>query len=428
MGLWDSIRRKPPTKPDTVKAPAIAPLSDKEIEAMSLTQVMAAFKGTMTSGELMMLSKRLYRIALFDHGIVAADREKAIALANTVHETLEMHFTGQPDTLKDLQAARESMLKHARVMGYGTLVWLIEEENVPSDKVIEYLMDHRHGHLLAHFIRNHPEPGTIATAKPSMIRELIASRYEVYGSPANCLAQLHAMVTAGDLSAHALFTTEEVKALKFLPDDYVAARKVLVNAGLVAANSDSPPFRTDDIIATEGGLEGLIKTISRARDQTLETDVFLASLATAKRAALTDAMVALRVNLVYRLVFQICGITAASKLIGIFKSQESANLVDRTFASIAQIEKNVPLGQSIDFFIVDSLLSYHGLSPPKLETEDAWNAYRRELEPLVLALARERAGLIVHLRLLMRMGPIGVDYPVHITEDWLGNPIDALAT
>jgi hypothetical protein len=427
MGLWDAIRGKPPTKPDTVKAPALAPLSDEEIEAMPLTQIMAAFKGTMPSGELMMLSKRLYRIALFDHGIADADRENAFALANTVHETLERHFTNQPDTLEKLRAARASMLEHARVMGYGTLVWLIGEEKVPSDKVIPFLMQPRHGHLLAHFLRHHPEPGSVATAKPSMIRELIASRYEVYGAPANCLVQLHAMVTAGDLSAHGLFTAEEVSALKFLPDDYAAARKVLVNAGLVAASSDSPPFRTDDIIGTEGGLEGLIKTISQARDQTLEKDAFLASLAPAKRAALTDAMVALRVNLVYRLVYQICGVMAASKLLGIFKSQESANLVDRSFASIAKIEKDVPLGQSIDFFILDSLLSNHGLSPPKLETEDAWNSYRRELEPLVLALARERAGLIVHLRLLMRMGPSGVDYPVHITEDWLGNPSDHLA-
>ena len=169
MGLlWKLLSRRassPVPSPGCVTAPqgAILP-SEDAIERMSLTELKnlidpegRTFPETVTVGFLGAIYRRAMEIAYHSHGTPNEDRTQAAIIAKATREA--MLGAGRNEDTSPLKAAIEATEHRAKATGYGTLHWLLEEEKVPPEKTIEFIMRPEHAHLLG---------GMLDTLKPGV--------------------------------------------------------------------------------------------------------------------------------------------------------------------------------------------------------------------------------------------------------------------
>jgi hypothetical protein len=98
------------------------------------------------------VTQRLYEIVLYDNHVPIADRKAAWEWLDTVKAIVETGHGANPQAIAAYRAANENMEDGARLIGVGTLPWLITENGIEGTKaLIEFVMRPEHEPLLENF-------------------------------------------------------------------------------------------------------------------------------------------------------------------------------------------------------------------------------------------------------------------------------------
>jgi hypothetical protein len=104
-----------------------------------------------TAGHGGALTKRLYEIALYDHNVIKEHRIGALRLLETLKESMESSMTDYPEAVQEYRKANAFVEEKASRFGVGSLVWLIEEYQIPSDEIVSFIAKPEHRDLLNDF-------------------------------------------------------------------------------------------------------------------------------------------------------------------------------------------------------------------------------------------------------------------------------------
>jgi len=213
------------------------------IERMSLEEVVDLIqnlKESTTSGVYISLTKRLYEIAYYEHHIPVEKRETAIRLLEVTKNTLKEAFKNNPKALKIYESANQLMENNIPLFGYGSLGWLLEENQIQGKNVINFIMQPKHGHLLSTYLKLIGED-QLKKTKPYLIKDLIILRLQ-YSKVENAVLRVFGLVTKKDPAAFAVFSSDEIKIILNTPKRYQESRNILVKYGLLPRVSQSKPF------------------------------------------------------------------------------------------------------------------------------------------------------------------------------------------
>lgn len=245
MSILNWFRGKPISQPR--KQPTFSPPlpeargnePDKPFEQMAVQDVVAWISKLSDNAPFKLISAcmlRLYDIAFFDHEVEAADRSLSIKLISSLKESICKQFESDAERLAAFQKATEFTEGRIAYTGVNSLPWLIEEHHVSNADTIPFILRPEHSVRLARFLEM-MEAKVLQGAKPHMVRELVLQRHgRAYP---NTVLHLHGIACRGDPAAHAIFTGDEFSALIRAPHDYQAARRVLVELGLLSINSSA---------------------------------------------------------------------------------------------------------------------------------------------------------------------------------------------
>jgi hypothetical protein len=195
--------------------------------------------GTVPLEVLSAYLRRLYHIAYFDHDTSEGDREKAAQLAFAFKNETERLLKDDTSKLAAFQNATQVTESQIAYIGTGSLAWLIDEHHIPGSDTIPFIMRPEYGSKLGPFLEM-MDPATLQNARPHIVRELIMQRH--WRSYPNTVLHLHGLACSGDPATLAIFSQDEINTLTQAPYDYTAARDVLVNLGLLVAQSSALPL------------------------------------------------------------------------------------------------------------------------------------------------------------------------------------------
>jgi len=175
-----------------------------------------------TVGFLGAMYRRAMEIAYHSHGTSTEERNLAAIIAKATREG--MLSAGQNEDISPLKAAIEATEYRAKATGFGTLLWLLEEHQLPPEKTIEFIMQPEHAHLLGGMLDT-LKPDVRARMRDSLVAELLRARRVRNGDSAVFFA--HGLAAANEPATLALFSPAELVALRNAHRDYTTARAVL---------------------------------------------------------------------------------------------------------------------------------------------------------------------------------------------------------
>ncbi len=150
-------------------------LTQEELQNVSFADLLSLLRtqnaSSMPYDNVAAVTRRLYRIALFDNHVPKADREAALSLADALTEDLAAMLANQSYTLAALRAIKPRMLDLARQGGCGSLIWRIGEFSISPADTIPYIMRPEHRHLVHDYFDALPQ--LLASYKHLFVRELI---------------------------------------------------------------------------------------------------------------------------------------------------------------------------------------------------------------------------------------------------------------
>jgi hypothetical protein len=127
----------------------------RAISEMSYGQLERFMSGLKASAPMAIsaaVTQRLYEIVLYDNHVPLADRKAAWEWLGTVKAIVETGYREKPEAVAAYRAANEYMEDSARLIGVGTLPWLIAEHGVEgTEALIEFVMRPEHEPLLENF-------------------------------------------------------------------------------------------------------------------------------------------------------------------------------------------------------------------------------------------------------------------------------------
>jgi len=207
---------------------------------------------TVTVGFLGAMYRRAMEIAYHSHGTSTEERNLAAIIAKATREG--MLSAGQNEDISPLKAAIEATEYRAKATGFGTLLWLLEEHQLPPEKTIEFIMQPEHAHLLGGMLDT-LKPDVRARMRDSLVAELLRARRVRNGDSAVFFA--HGLAAANEPATLALFSPAELVALRNAHRDYTTARAVLSDLRLLPARLAARGFDPQPPIALLAECVGL---------------------------------------------------------------------------------------------------------------------------------------------------------------------------
>lgn len=116
--------------------------------------------------EMIAAFRRLTDLALFEHGVPSAERDAALDVAAAIHSDIQASMAEDPEALAAFEEAADFHLNQARLHGYGSLHWLMEEQQVESAQVIDFIATPEHAERL---------PAYLEMIEPEVISEIRAA-------------------------------------------------------------------------------------------------------------------------------------------------------------------------------------------------------------------------------------------------------------
>ena len=200
-------------------------------EKMSITQIVAGIQDTqenLTVDDMVALARRLTEIAMFDHGVSDEDRVVAFELRPAIDAEIEEALKDDPAALEAYQDAATYHRSTARHVGYGSLHWLLEEQNIPAAEVIDFISREEAAELLPEYLEM-MDPETIKAIRPAVLDALGRLRAK---DGADKLATLHRLAGENDGALMLLLTGDELIALREADRPEGRARTVLRRLGI----------------------------------------------------------------------------------------------------------------------------------------------------------------------------------------------------
>ena len=131
---------------------AEGPPPDPSVELMSfpdMADYIQQLPGLITPKEGFALTRRLYEIALYDHHVEKEHRMGALRLLDTLKTSMESAMP--PGLIEAYRKANAYMEENVRHHGINSLAWLIEEQQIPEDRLIPFIARPEHSKLLEDF-------------------------------------------------------------------------------------------------------------------------------------------------------------------------------------------------------------------------------------------------------------------------------------
>lgn len=110
-------------------------------------------------------------IALYDHHVIKQHRIGALRLIETLKDSMESSMTDNPEALEAYRKANAFMEENTSRLGVGSLAWLIEEYQIPSDDFVSFIAKPEHRDLLSDFFAT-LSPSAAETLKAELDRYL----------------------------------------------------------------------------------------------------------------------------------------------------------------------------------------------------------------------------------------------------------------
>jgi hypothetical protein len=233
--------------------------SEEAIEQMSLMELNRlmdvenrTLPKTVTVGFLAAIYRRAMEIACHSHGTSDEDRAHAAIIARATRESM---LGSENDDLSPLKRAIEATENRAKLTGYGTLHWLLEEHQVPSEQTIQFIMQPKYAHLLGGMLDT-LKPHVRAGMRDALVAELFRTRRVRNGDSVVFIA--HGLAVANEPATVALFSRVELSSLRNAHRDYPKGRAVLSELGLLPAECSARCFEPEPpgpLVAECVGLE-----------------------------------------------------------------------------------------------------------------------------------------------------------------------------
>lgn len=395
MGLFSSLFGASKKEVTTTQA---EPVLTKPISEMNFDQIFGYLKscqGSIPSDAINDIHRRLNEIVLYDHHVEQQTRVAAWKLLESLTKDIKISRADNPEYLRILDEAGELMRNHARYTGVGSLGWLIEEHAVPPAEVIPFVMRQEHSHLLADFLTA-VGPDTVSEVKKDLVKHLILSRR--YGKCTNAVLTLHGLATKGDKATTALFSEGELAVIVGVPDDYIAARQILVNLGLLPAQSSALPFVQ---VNDESHFTQLMVEVYKHRNEVADGDPRMESIGDDRRELIHGALAIQRLHLIRRMVGQIHGPATSQALLEVLSkglARDTAVQFDDILSTLENAEAGIP----IDFMLIGQFMTMDGIS---IVTEEDFEREKPWMEFAANWLNVERIEVLDYTRYLLRWDP-----------------------
>jgi len=411
MGLFKNVVSVLSSTTNVADTPA-ARASSKPIEEMSLQEIIAFIRDvgpTLTKGQKandawIDLTKRLYRIALYENHVSHQDRAAALMILEGVKKTVEQASDKSPQSLAAYRKANALMESEAKIYGLGSLAWKLKEHAVANADMIPFVMRLEHGPWLANFLHM-MSAETLTIMKPLMVKQLVWTRrpHEI----SNAVLVLHGLACTADPAIRALFTQSDLVALRSVHNDYNAAREVLVRLGLLPGRSNAKSFSPQTPVEEMVGMFMLmLKEEIDNRQASISHVEFTRGLSEEQKVDFGLAEQFLDFYLAIAVVKDVYGEDIAAEFrhtLGqrvpkdVFSFYENMlRMVERTDKLVAD-QANL----SVDFMILDSLPMGYGRAP-KERTEDEFNIVKEFLNKGAELLTAQRITLLDRFRFLLR--------------------------
>lgn len=380
------------------KAVESAQVEPQSLDSMSFVQVveyLQSFKGSIPSSAITDIHKRLNEIALYDHHIEQQTRIQAWQVLEALNKDTKAAYANNPDFLRLLDEASEFMVSNARFMGVGSLAWLMKEHEVPAAEIVPFVMKPEYGHLLADFLTA-MGPESLAQVKNALVKNLILSRR--YGKCTNAVLTLHGLAAKGDKATVALFNEGKLAVLVGIPDDYAAGRQLLVNLGLLPAESSALPFVP---VKDKSRLIQLMVEVYKERDAAANADSRMKAATEERWDILQTALAIQRLHLIRRIVGQVHGKEMTQALLEVLSEGIARDTALQFDEILAKLE-DAPAGTPIDFMLLDQFMTMGGI---KITTEEDWERERPWMEMGSEWLNSERVEVLDYTRYLLRWDP-----------------------
>jgi hypothetical protein len=190
---------------------------------------------------LVSMSRRLFDIAYFEHNVPLDTREQALRLFTAMQTDIRQALAENMEVLAAYDKARAYQEENIKYYGYGSLAWLIEDNEVPAEHIVSFVMQPKYSHLLQNLFHV-LGPNRMQQIRPELVKELIRIHAREYHPSLNGVLILHGLVAKNDQAARAIFDSEELDALATAHLRYRAARTILSNLGILPLESTSLSF------------------------------------------------------------------------------------------------------------------------------------------------------------------------------------------
>lgn len=205
--------------------------SKKPVEEMSLVEIAAFIRSNqddMPARGLIQVSERLTEIAFFDHETTNDERLLALELIPAVDTDIETGLADNPEALQSYREAVEFHRGAIRHSGYGSLHWIMEENQVEAGEVIPFIAASEYAQLLPAYLEM-MEPAIILQIRSALLQQLAASRATPDERP---LATLNRLANSGDGSLTLLLDGRQLGAISRAHRDPATGEAVLVELGV----------------------------------------------------------------------------------------------------------------------------------------------------------------------------------------------------
>ncbi len=223
MGFLDGLFGKKPTNPQV----CYEDIMDKPLS--ELLPFMKQALGKSPTGSVSVLvsfQRRLYEIAYWDNHVSDGHRSSAFELAQTLTDSIESGFAGDPDGLEAYRYVVQNLISSSP---YGSLCWLITENNIQSDQIIAFASRLENAPLLRKYFEDASASGpeVLRGFIREMLREIINTRRP--GGSKNAVLILHGLAVARDATLEAILEPEAISAFRNAHRDYAMAQRKLTD-------------------------------------------------------------------------------------------------------------------------------------------------------------------------------------------------------
>lgn len=202
------------------------------IEEMSLVELAAFFKskkGDREVQELIQISRRLSELAYFEKGVPLEERAAALEIAEALDQDILQGLADNPAGCEAYIDAASFHRSQARLYGFGSLQWKMDEEGVEAGEVIAFMARSDHAALLPDYLEM-LDPDVIEEVRGALLNELSAARAQDGEDQIRVLCRL---ANSGDGALPMLLKGDELSAFRNAMDDPARARAVATDLGIL---------------------------------------------------------------------------------------------------------------------------------------------------------------------------------------------------